>query len=301
MQIDIHSMLEYSPTPINELQSEFLRNAGVRLFVKREDLNHPTVSGNKWWKLKYNLEEAKNKKAQTILTFGGAFSNHIFATAAAAHELGLKSIGVIRGEESLPLNKTLSFAKKQGMEILYVSRELYRKKDEPSFIRRLQDRFGDFYLIPEGGTNALAIKGCREFAMDHLSKVEFDYLCLPVGTGGTLAGITLGLAPDKTVIGISVLKDGGFLINDVKTLLSPFEHQPMAAWKILTGYDHGGYAKTSPALLDFIEDMKSDHDLPLDHVYTGKLLFAVAEEIRKGNFKNGSTILILHTGGLQTQ
>jgi 1-aminocyclopropane-1-carboxylate deaminase len=294
-------MLKYFPTPIHELQSEFLRNAGVRLLVKREDLNHPTVSGNKWWKLKYNLEEAKNKNAQGVLTFGGAFSNHIFATAAAAHELGLKSIGVIRGEESLPLNKTLAFAKKQGMELLNVSRELYRKKNESFFIQRLKDRYGDFYLIPEGGTNALAIKGCREFAMDHLSKTEFDYLCLPVGTGGTLAGITLGLPPDKTVIGVSVLKDGSFLTNEVKTLLNPFAHEPMAPWRSLTDYDHGGYAKTTPRLFDFIKHMKTDHDLPLDHVYTGKLLFAVVEEIKKGNFKSGATILALHTGGLQAQ
>jgi 1-aminocyclopropane-1-carboxylate deaminase len=292
-------MLLYTSTPVVEIYSDLLRASGIRLLIKREDLNHSTVSGNKWWKLKYNLEEAKNKNAELILTFGGAFSNHIFATAAAAHELGFKSVGVIRGEQTMPLNKTLSFAKSQGMELLYVSRELYRKKQEPDFLQRLQERFGNFYLIPEGGTNDLAVKGCREFASEHLSKVEFDYVCLPVGTGGTLAGIVLGLVPDKNVIGISVLKEGNFLAENVKTLLKPYAQQPIASWKIVTDYDHGGYAKTTPFLMDFITRMNLEHDLPLDHVYTGKLLFAVFEEIKKGNFKNGSTILVVHTGGLQ--
>ena len=156
-------MLLYTSTPVVEIYSDLFRASGIRLLIKREDLNHSTVSGNKWWKLKYNLEEAKNKKAELILTFGGAFSNHIFATAAAAHELGFRSVGVIRGEQTMPLNKPLSFAKSQGMELLYVSRELYRKKQEPDFLLRLQERFGNFYLIPEGGTNDLAVRGCREF------------------------------------------------------------------------------------------------------------------------------------------
>jgi 1-aminocyclopropane-1-carboxylate deaminase len=292
-------MLPYTSTPVTEIKSKLTELADVRLLIKREDLNHPIVSGNKWWKLKYNLEEAKKKNAPAILTFGGAFSNHIFATAGAAHALGIRSIGVIRGEETLPLNKTLSFAKDYGMELLYVSRELYRKKTEPSFLQRLQDRFGDFYSIPEGGTNELALRGCREFAFDHLSKIEFDYLCLPVGTGGTLAGIILGLPPDKNVFGVSVLKDGSFLKEDIKRMLSPFGRQLMPTWKMLTTYDHGGYAKTTPELLRFMEDVMRDHDLPLDHVYTGKLLFAIFEEVKKGAFKKGSTILALHTGGLQ--
>jgi 1-aminocyclopropane-1-carboxylate deaminase/D-cysteine desulfhydrase-like pyridoxal-dependent ACC family enzyme len=292
-------MLNYSPTPIIEIQSDILRIAKVRLLVKREDLNHPTISGNKWWKLKYNLEEARKRKHDTILTFGGAYSNHIFSTAAAANELGLKSIGVIRGEQALPLNKTLDFANRCGMQLHYVSREIYRKKTDPKFIERLRDRFGDFYLIPEGGTNEFAIKGCCEFAVEHLSPIPFDHLCVAVGTGGTIAGIIAGLHQDKNVIGVSVLKDNGFLTEDVDTMLNSWCPNIHPKWKILSDYHHGGYAKSSPELLEFINRMARDHNLPLDPVYTGKMMFAVMEEIRNRKFPEGSTILAIHTGGLQ--
>jgi 1-aminocyclopropane-1-carboxylate deaminase len=292
-------MLNYSPTPIIEIQSDILRIAKVRLLVKREDLNHPAISGNKWWKLKYNLEEVRKRKHDTILTFGGAYSNHIFSTAAAANELGLKSIGVIRGEEALPLNKTLDFASRCGMQLHYVSRELYRKKTDPKFIERLRDRFGDFYLIPEGGTNEFAVKGCREFAVEHLSRIPFDYLCVAVGTGGTITGIIAGLHQDRNVIGVSVLKDNGFLTEDVDTMLSSLGMDIHPKWKILSDYHHGGYAKSSPELLEFINRMAKDHNLPLDAIYTGKMMFAVMEEIRNQKFPQGSTILAIHTGGLQ--
>ncbi|HET9055131.1 MAG TPA: 1-aminocyclopropane-1-carboxylate deaminase/D-cysteine desulfhydrase, partial [Cyclobacteriaceae bacterium] len=142
-------MLHYTPTPVQEIHDPLFERAGVRVLVKREDLNHPMISGNKWWKLKYNLQEAKERKHTTLLTFGGAYSNHIFATAAAAHELGFASIGIIRGEETLPLNHTLSFAKNIGMQLHYVSREQFKQKTDPEFIALLHRQFGDFYLIPE--------------------------------------------------------------------------------------------------------------------------------------------------------
>ena len=157
-------MLKYFDTPIVEIRSKEAGSAGVRILVKREDLNHPIVSGNKWWKLKYNLEEARKGETRTLLTFGGAYSNHIYASAGAAKELNLKSIGVIRAEEVLPLNAILAFAKTCGMKLHFVSREDYRKKAEEHFIENLRVRFGDFYLIPEGGSNSLAVKGCAEFA-----------------------------------------------------------------------------------------------------------------------------------------
>ena len=292
-------MLKYPETPIVELHSELLKSSGIKLLVKREDLNHPTISGNKWWKLKYNLEEAFNKNYDTVLTFGGAYSNHIFATAAAAKELNLKSIGIIRGEETLPLNKTLSFAKANGMQLHHISRESYREKNTNEFTHDLRKRFGDFYLIPEGGTNNLAVKGCAEFAATYLSKIDFDYLLLPAGTGGTMAGLTCGLPPDKNVIGVSVLKDGNFLNDEVELLTKSFSGKSFRNWSILTEYHHGGYAKTSRELEDFISLMKKDHNLPLDHVYTGKLFWAVMREIEKGTFKKNSTLLVLHTGGLQ--
>lgn len=291
-------MLPYTPTPVQEINHDVLKKAGVRLLIKREDLNHPDVSGNKWWKLKYNLAAAKQKD-QTILTFGGAFSNHIYATAAAAHELKLKSIGIVRGEEIVPLNPTLQFAVNHGMEMHYVSREKYREKSTPEFAATLQQQFGAFYLIPEGGSNLLAVKGCAEFATTELSKIDYDYLWLPVGTGGTMAGLICGIHPNKNIIGVSVLKNGEFLNNEIKNYIEAFAGRAYHNWSLLTAYHHGGYAKATHALLSFIDEMKRLHDLPLDHVYTGKLLWAVMKEIESGMFKRGSTILALHTGGLR--
>ena len=261
--------------------------------IKREDLNHPSVSGNKWWKLKYNLEEAVKLGHTTLLTFGGAYSNHIYATAAAAHELALKSIGVIRGEETLPLNNILSFAISKGMKLHYVSREIYRSKAESAFIDTLHKTFGNFYLIPEGGTNNLAVKGVTEFAQT-LGK-DFDYLCCAVGTGGTMAGLINGVSPEKKLIGFPVLKNGEFLVEEIKKLL-PGEHKN---WIPNTDYHFGGYAKVTPQLTSFIENFNANHQIQLDPVYTGKALFGVFDLITNGYFPAGSTILFIHTGGIR--
>jgi 1-aminocyclopropane-1-carboxylate deaminase len=284
-------MLEYQQTPLFEISTAETEKAGVHVIVKREDLNHSHISGNKWWKLKYNLEQAAKAGYKTILTFGGAFSNHIYATSAAAKEAGLQSVGIIRGEETLPLNHTLQFAREQGMTLHYVTRESYSNKSD--------EKFGDFYLIPEGGTNELAIRGCSEFAASQLSQIPFDYLVMPVGTGGTMAGILSGLRGQKKVIGVAVLKNGDFLKKEVDSLVRNFSDSQYGNWHLLTSYHHGGYARVTPALTEFIVMMNEAHNLPLDHVYTGKMMFALMEEIKKGTFKRGSVILALHTGGLQ--
>lgn len=292
-------LLSYKQTPIQEIHHAVLKKAGVRLIIKREDLNHPHVSGNKWWKLKYNLADALQKDHKTILTFGGAFSNHIYAAAAAAQELKVNSIGIIRGEETWPLNPTLQFAINHGMQIHYVTRDEYQRKSTQEFMDNLHREFGAFYLIPEGGSNLLAVKGCAEFAETELSKIDCDFLCLPVGTGGTMAGFICGFHDRKNIIGISVLKNGGFLKGEIENLSEDFSGKSYQNWSLLTAYHHGGYAKFTKELLSFIDEMKRLHDLPLDHVYTGKLLWAVMKEIETGSFKSGSTILVLHTGGLQ--
>lgn len=292
-------MLKYSETPVFELETEESKAKEIRILVKREDLNHPFISGNKWWKLKYNLEEAQRQGIKTLLTFGGAYSNHIYATAAAAHETGLKSIGMIRGEETLPLNPTLTFAKDQGMQLHYISREAYRKKTEPEFIQQLHNQFGEFYLIPEGGTNELALKGTTELGEKLLKEIEFDYLCLPVGTGGTIAGIAEGLKGKKEIIGISSLKNGDFLNTEVENWIKKKSNDSYGNWRVLTSYHHGGYAKVTNELLAFIKKTNDEHNLPLDQVYTGKLLWGVIEEVKKRTFQKGSTVLVLHTGGLQ--
>lgn len=287
--------LNYNPTPITELLSPLLDKSELRLLVKREDLNHPFVSGNKWWKLKYNLEVAERLGHDTLLTFGGSYSNHIFATAAAGRELGRKTIGIIRGEKTLPLNHTLAFAESSGMQLHYASREAYRKKTEAEFITQLHQQFGNFYLIPEGGTNELAIKGCAEFATQLSAEIDFDYLCLPVGTGGTMAGMIEGIGPSKEIIGFSSLKGGGFLKEEIEKITSAEKTN----WSINTDYHFGGYGKTTPELLNFMEEVNEIYQLPLDRVYTAKMVMGVLDLINKGYFKKGSTVLVLHTGGLQ--
>lgn len=292
-------MLDYTTTPIQKISNSLLDNAGVQLLVKREDLNHNYISGNKWWKLKLNLEEAKKCDFKTLLTFGGAFSNHIYSTAAAAKELNMKCIGVIRGEKTFPFNTTLTFAEQQGMTLHYINREAYRLKTTNEFLENLKHDFGEFYLIPEGGTNDLAVKGCAEFAERELKNIEFDYLCLPVGTGGTIAGLISGFKGEKKIIGIPVLKNVEYLEDEIQKLSENYSGKLYGNWELLTSYHHGGYAKVSPDLMKFIVMMKAQHNLPLDFVYTGKLMWAVMKEIEKGKFVKGSTILVLHTGGLQ--
>lgn len=286
-------MLSYSVTPIQEIHDPILDKARVRLLIKREDLNHPFVSGNKWWKLKYNLEEAIKLGHDTLLTFGGAYSNHIYATAAAAHELGLSSIGIIRGEEIRPLNSTLSFATSRGMKLHHISREKYQSKTEQSFLDDMHKLFGEFYMVPEGGTNEFAVRGVTEFAQTLGS--DFDYMCCAVGTGGTMAGLINGVPSGKKVIGFSVLKDGGFLNHEIEKFLE----NDTKNWSLITDYHFGGYAKVTQSLIDFIEDVQNKNAIVLDNIYTGKALSGVLDLINKKFFVKGSTILFIHSGGVR--
>lgn len=285
-------MLKYTPTPIQEIEDDYTKHAGVRLFIKREDLNHPLISGNKWWKLKYNLEEAVRTNSRTILTYGGAFSNHIFATAAAAAAFGLKSIGIIRGEKTLPLNPVLAFAASSGMQLHYISRSAYRTKSTDNDYLK---KFGNFYLIPEGGSNALAVKGIKEFVST--IHIHYDYMCCPVGTGGTLSGLIEGAPSDKTVVGFPVLKGAGFLINDIRSLSE--KSRVISNWQLMFDYHYGGYAKSTAQLIGFIENFEAHHSVPLEKIYTGKMMAGIYDLLQKGFFKRGSTILAIHTGGIQ--
>ena len=271
-----------------------MRDAGLRLLIKREDLNHVTVSGNKWWKLKYNLQEAIQGKYDTVLTFGGAYSNHIYATAAAAHISNIKSIGIVRGELREPLNATLKFAKEHGMQIHYVSRSAYREKEVPTFLHELRKKFGNFFMIPEGGTNALALQGCKEFG-SLIDSIPADYICMPIGTGGTMAGILKAITGRKSVLGFSVLKGGAALEHTVRQLAGNTE----VDWKVITEYSFGGYGKRNNRVTSFIESFRDQTNIPLDFVYTGKMMSGIFDLIRKGFFAPGKTILAIHTGGLQ--
>ena len=268
-------------------------NADVELYIKREDLLHEFVSGNKFRKLKYNLEEAKQLRHNTLLTFGGAYSNHIAAVASAGRIMGLKTIGVIRGNElgdDIESNPTLNFANQCGMQFKFVSREVYRLKTEEVFINGLRNEYGNFYLIPEGGTNALAVKGCEEILS--ATDFDFDYICCAVGTGGTVSGIINCSKPSQQVLGFPALK-GSFLHKDISKFAS------QANWSLITNYHFGGYAKINLELVEFINGFKKDYGIPLDPIYTGKMLFGVMDLIDKGFFSKGSKILAIHTGGLQ--
>ena len=265
----------------------------IALIIKREDLIHPFVSGNKFRKLKYNLLEAKKGKYETLLTFGGAFSNHIAAVAYAGKENGFKTIGIIRGEElhdQITENPTLLFAQNCGMQLEFISREAYRSKSETVFLENLKQQFGDFYLIPEGGTNALAIKGCQEILTSE--DVEFDYICCSVGTGGTISGIINSVLPHQKVLGFPALK-GDFLNEEIRN----FVHNDN--WELITEYHFGGYAKVNEELIQFVNQFYAENKIPLDPIYTGKMVFGVLDLIQKNYFHAGSKILLIHTGGLQ--
>ena len=269
------------------LQSSFT------VIMKREDQLHAFVSGNKYRKLKYNLREAIENNYNCLLTFGGAYSNHIAAVAAAGFEMGLETIGVIRGEEiseRIAGNPTLSFAKSKGMKLHFISREAYNKKTDLKFINLLKEKYGEFYLIPEGGTNALAVKGCEEIL--NKSDSNFDYICTPVGTGGTIAGLVNASGPHQTVIGFSSLK-GTFQKDIIETFTTKRNYY------LTDSYCFGGYAKIDSQLIRFINEFKRKSGIPLDPIYTGKMMFGIFDLLKKGYFKENSRILAIHTGGLQ--
>lgn len=286
-------MLEYSPTPIQPIDDPSLISAGVQLFVKREDLNHPYVSGNKWWKLKLNLSRALAEGHDQLLTFGGAFSNHIYATAAAARAVGMKCVGVIRGEEPSPLNDTLRFARAAGMKLHFISRTSYRSKDD-SLLSTLLSKFGRCYIIPEGGSNEPGVAGVASFA-EQLPR-DFDYLCCPIGTGATLAGLIRGMHGSGFLIGFPVLKGGDAWNIAVR------EFDPIYTnWTTIPDYHFGGYAKSDDALEKFIRQFSANSNVPLEHVYSGKMFFGILDLVSKGFFRRGSKILAIHTGGLRVQ
>ncbi|NRT13724.1 1-aminocyclopropane-1-carboxylate deaminase [Flavobacterium sp. 28A] len=267
--------------------------SSVSVTVKRDDLIHPFVSGNKFRKLKYNLLEAKKENKQTLLTFGGAFSNHIAAVAYAAKENGLQSIGIIRGDElrdKIIQNPTLQFAQDCGMQLEFITREAYREKNEPTFIVELQKQFGDFYLVPEGGTNDLAIKGCEEILTNE--DAAFDYICCAVGTGGTISGLINSALPHQKVLGFPALK-GDFLQDEIRIFV---QNQN---WELITDYHFGGYGKVNEVLIAFINDFFKETKIPLDPIYTGKLFFGVMNMIENNYFPPQSKIMLIHTGGLQ--
>lgn len=285
--------------PIVQLQLPESKEAGVDLFVLRLDKTDELVSGNKWYKLKYNLMNAKAQGITRVLSFGGAYSNHIHALAWAGRELGIQTVGVIRGEPAYVDNPTLMDAVQWGMELVFVSRAEYRRRSELDYLTKLQNVYGDVLIIPEGGSNALAVKGAAEIITD---RMRLDYglthVVLPCGTGGTLAGIASS-QPRLQVVGIPVLKGAQFLVKDIQKLMQDADIRCDDNWELDFDGHYGGYAKVSPELLSFISDIKQRYQLPLDQIYTGKMMFRFIEMLKEGAFHSGSRVLLVHTGGLQ--
>jgi 1-aminocyclopropane-1-carboxylate deaminase len=243
----------------------------------RLDLLHPEVSGNKWFKLKYNLAAAGKR---TILTFGGAYSNHIAATAAACKLAGLQAIGIIRGEKPATLSHTLQQAIADGMQLEFISREAYRQKDTTNY--------PDAYIIPEGGNNEAGARGCREI-LSLADTSSFTHILCATGTGTTLAGLISSALPHQQVLGYVVLKGAEYLKEQVALLTQGTN------WQLVHNYHGGGYARTSPELISFINNFYRETQIPLDVVYTGKLVWGFSQS----HFPPGSKILLIHTGGLQ--
>jgi 1-aminocyclopropane-1-carboxylate deaminase len=268
-------------------------NPSVDLFIKRDDLLHPLISGNKFRKLKHNITTVQEQNHTQLLTFGGAFSNHIVAVAAAGKEFGFQTIGVIRGDElatQIEENPSLKLARDCGMKLVFVSREQYRHKYEKSTLEFWQKKYGEYYLLPEGGTNELAVKGCEEIltTQDEI----FDYICCAVGTGGTISGLINSAQSHQKIIGFPALK-GDFLEEDICKFTA------RKNWELCGDYHFGGYGKVTPQLIQFLNDFHARYQIPLDPIYTGKMVFGVMDLIEKKYFKKGSKILLIHTGGLQ--
>lgn len=284
------------PSPLELINEPLFEEKALKVFVKRDDLIHPQISGNKWRKLKFNLLEAKKRGFKKLITFGGAYSNHLYAVAAIGKYFGFETSGIIRGDE---LNETSSFTLQYahgcGMQLHFVSREAYRDKTQLLKIYQQEDQ----YVLPEGGTNSLALAGVGEMYDEIVAQLGYmpDYIFCPVGSGGTIAGL-INASIDTKIMGICVLKNAQYLENEILTLVENKDNFLHKNFEIFWDLSHGGYAKKTPELLSFIKQFEAKHGIQLEHVYSGKMFFAFYE-LLKTEIKNNSTLVLIHTGGLR--
>ncbi|MEU5774361.1 pyridoxal-phosphate dependent enzyme [Streptomyces venezuelae] len=289
------------PSPLQRVEDDRFGRHGVELALKRDDLIHPDLPGNKYRKLVLNLRSAADTGHDTLLTFGGAYSNHLRATAAAGRLLGLATVGVVRGDElaGRPLNPSLARCAADGMRLHFVDRSTYRKKAEPATLAALLRETGcrDAYVIPEGGSNPLAVRGCT--ALGEELREHTDVAAVACGTGGTLAGLAAGLGPDRRALGIPVLR-GGFLGEDIAALQRRTFGEPTANWRLDERFHWGGYARTPPGLLAFAEDFEHRHGdatgLSVERLYVAKLLYALTVLSEEGAFRPGTRLTAVITG-----
>ncbi|MDK0522123.1 pyridoxal-phosphate dependent enzyme [Streptomyces sp. ML-6] len=280
------------PSPSQEVRDERFERHGVRLLLKRDDLIHPDLPGNKWRKLVPNLRAAAGR---TVLTFGGAYSNHLRATAAAGRLLGFPTVGIVRGDElaDRPLNPSLARCAADGMTLRFVDRATYRAKGDPEVLAGLLSAFGDCCVVPEGGSNSLAAQGCTELGRE--LRGSADVAAVACGTGGTLAGLAAGLGPGRRALGIPVLR-GGFLGDVVRGLQEEAFGGPAGSWSLDERFHFGGYARTPPALHAFADEFEQRHGMPVERIYVAKLLYALTELAAEGAFPSGTTVAAVVTG-----
>ncbi|MBS3797254.1 pyridoxal-phosphate dependent enzyme [Pseudoalteromonas sp. BDTF-M6] len=278
-------------SPLQQIQDALLTKHGVRLSIKRDDLLHPIIHGNKWRKLKYNLVAFAHSGKSELLTFGGAFSNHLYASAAAGKIFRLSTRAIVRGPQLDQRNPTLRFAKACGMQLHPVTRIEYRQRNSPEYLEQLQQRFTKAFILPEGGTNAAALKGVAELAN---SLPEHQFLVCATGSGGTLAGLLSGQTQTQ-VMGIAVLKNAEYL----KTQIAKLQPSPNCDWRLLCDHHDAGYGRFSPELWRFCQWFERTHKVPLEPIYSGKMLYALWQLIEQDYFPSGSHIIAIHTGGLQ--
>lgn len=299
--------------PLQEVSTEWSKQSRVSLKLLRLDLMHPQLGGNKWFKLKLNLLAAKSQGYQTLLSFGGAYSNHLRALAVAGNMFGFNTVGVVRGELVKPLNPVLSFAQEQGMKLLPLDRERYRRKHCKAFLRELtaelKPSFGEAYVIPEGGSNRLGVQGCKEIAqyVNLDSSSQPNIVALACGTGTTLAGLVLGMESHAythaQVLGISTLKAPGYITNEVNSAIeingdTAVNAVTRPSWDVRDEFHCGGYAKTNSGLEQFLECWQHNCPVPIEPVYTGKLLWGLKQLCESGEIISGSEIIAIHSGGV---
>jgi len=275
---------------ISPLHEDFLTEKNIQLDILRLDLIHPMISGNKWFKLQYNIHEAIEQQARSLLSFGGAWSNHLHALAYAGKLFNLKTIGIIRGEEIS--NPTLDDCKAWGMKLHFISREEYRHKSEQHFLESIQQEFYNSFIIPEGGNNKEGRQGAAEI-LTHTDPEKYTHIVCPVGTGTTLSGLIESSLPSNRVIGISAIKKGQYLEDEIRSVTTKTN------WSVEHDFHFGGFAKKTPELLLFMQEFKSRHDIELDFIYNAKMMFGVYDMTRHQRIGSGSRILVIHTGGLQ--
>jgi 1-aminocyclopropane-1-carboxylate deaminase len=280
------------PSPLQTLNFEFLKEKNITLFIKRDDEIHEIISGNKWRKLKYNIEFVIKNAYKGIITFGGAHSNHLSATSFLCKKYNLESIAIVRGDEDAPKSETLLFCESQDTKLIFENRTAYKDKNSETYLSHLQRQYPEYYIIPEGGANDLGVKGCEEIVSE--IDIDFDYISIDCGTGATLAGMVRKLKPHQKAIGVQVLKGKDFITEEVHKW-SP----GCNLFEVWTGYHFGGYAKYHEELIHFMQWFYAETKIKLDPIYTAKQFFSVFDQIKNRYFPEGSSIVLVHSGGLQ--